>query len=605
MNRVGEPTETRDGEATRARRRRLPWLVALLALLPHLRGLANDFVYDDFRFVVENPGVQTLAKPWELVTSVERASAPADHDVWRPLRTLGLAVEHALFGKAAWGFHLVSLALALLLVRATIALASRLPGVPLGGALAIGLLFGLHPLTVESVAWISSQGDLLCAIGVVLTLLLARERPWLAVTAACLALLAKEAALPLVALLLLARIGCFGEALRARTSVVVATTVATLLFFVARQRVLGHDFSLGAAGVSQVEATLTHRVLQAGQCVVVAIERCFWPWPLSADYTNDPTSLGEPTREQAAVAIGLLAAACVASGWRSVRERGTVPLGSALFFLGLLPTCGLIVAMKSATAERFLLVPTLGLVLVVVGSLASAVTAAARSSALRVASLALVVVALAESAVTWRRTGDFRDTASLWSAEMRVHPGSIQAWLGLAQTAEERGDFKEARHHLLAIVDATFPGDARGVTALFELGRLDFDEQRDADGARWMERCRKEIAARDRVDDLEPQVHLCYVALGNFLRATNGPDAAEAALQEGVARFGRLPRLLEGLGLVREARGDRAGAADLYREALRRSDPAGESPTLRHHLDAVTSPSGRRDATPPQVPAAR
>src|SRR5205085_4171483 len=112
----------------------------------------------------------------------------------------------------------------------------------------------------ESVAWVSSQCDLLAAIFVVTALVLARERPAWAIAATVFALLSKESALPLVGLLLLARLGCFGETLRTRRSVVVASAIATLLYMGARQTVLSHGFSLTRAGLSQVDATLAQRL---------------------------------------------------------------------------------------------------------------------------------------------------------------------------------------------------------------------------------------------------------------------------------------------------------------------------------------------------------
>jgi len=239
-------------------------------LLPHLRGIGGGFVYDDFRFVAENPGVHSLARPAEFFTSQDRMSLPADHDIWRPLRTLLFAVEWRLFGNHPAGFHAVSLLLFLLIVRGIVALALRLPGVELEAALAAGLLFGLHPLAVESVAWISSQGDLLAAAFILVSLLAAARRPWLALLFAALALLSKELALPLAAALFLAAYW-WKEAVRLRLWLALATAALTVAYLAARQHVLTRSFGLTASKLGQIDAPLSTHLLQCTQNIVTTL----------------------------------------------------------------------------------------------------------------------------------------------------------------------------------------------------------------------------------------------------------------------------------------------------------------------------------------------
>jgi hypothetical protein len=577
-------------------RGRLAWGVALLALLPHLVGLRGGFVYDDFRFFAENPGVQTLARPVELVADVARASVPPDHDIWRPLRTLLFAVEHALFGASAAGWHAVSLLLHLLLVRGVIALAERLPGMAGGRALAAGLLFGLHPLTVESVAWVSSQGDLLAALGVVVCLAFGGERPLVAGVAALLALLAKESALPLVAALLVAR-RSFVEGARPRGPLIVAVALVTVAYLLARQHVLARGFDLTGGGLGQRDSGIAAKLLQGCQNVRLTLQRFVWPWPLSVDY--DHRLVGEPGARD--VAVALLALGGIGGAlarFRGFRERAGAPLLLALLFW--LPTSGLAVALKSPTAERFLLLPCAMLALAVVAAppVAAAVTAPSPSlaparSRRRLALPAVVAAALALGSVAFARTLDFRSDEELWRRELEFHPASLQARLGLLNAASERGDRAAERELAESIVAGAPPGDARRITALFELGRLDVessDEAESARGAACLEQCRREILARGRVDDLSPSLHLAWVALANWRGSRFGAADAESVAREGLGRFGRRARLLEALGVARERQLDAAGAEALYREALALE----ESASLRHRRARALIQLGRK-----------
>ena len=588
-------------------RRRWFWGAALLALLVHLRGLANGFVYDDFRFVVENDGVHTLARPWEFFTRLERMSLPADHDIWRPLRTLLFALEHAVFGDAAWGYHAVSLLLFLLLVRGTAELAARLidsesrRGAPLVAAGA-ALLFGVHPLTVESVAWVSSQGDLLAALLVVTALLCAKQRPGLAFAATAGALLAKESALPLV--VLFGALTVTGpEALRPerRTAwrLTGAVALLTVAFLLIRQRVIGHSLDFSAGGFSQREAALGERLLQACQCLALTLERAVWPRPLSIDY--DATLLGMPGTSDVVLTVAAIGALL----WLVVRRRrmerretsnttsdsaSALSFGAALLFL--LPTSGLLVAMKSPSAERFLLLPLLFLVL---GSAVEVAEVVQRNQRMqRLAGAIAVALSVAFSPLTIGRTGDFADDPTLWRAELAVHPASIQANFGLLHAAAESmapGDRAVIAGHARAVIEATPPGDPRRLAALFRLGEAAFDAGDRTVGTAAMEQARAEITARGHSDDLDPALHLLYVALGNVLRVEQGPAAIEALADEGVARFGRQPRLLELLGVARDQQGASAEAETLYQEALAAGPP---SPSLCHHLALALDHLGRR-----------
>lgn len=84
--------------------------VALAGVLVHVSTLSAGFVYDDHRFVEVNSKVRSI-DPLLFFSDASSASASQgiQPDVYRPLRTLSYAIDHALFGLRPWGWHLVNL----------------------------------------------------------------------------------------------------------------------------------------------------------------------------------------------------------------------------------------------------------------------------------------------------------------------------------------------------------------------------------------------------------------------------------------------------------------------------------------------------------------
>lgn len=153
-------------------------LAAVLAVvaLVYARALAGELVYDDLLLVARNPALAS----WENLSA---AFGGAHWDFvepdqaqrvgyWRPLALVALYVGRMLGDGAPTGFHAVSLVLHLAATATVFALARRLLGNrTLLGPAAAALLFGLHPVHVEAVAWISAVNDPLAGLFTLLSLL--------------------------------------------------------------------------------------------------------------------------------------------------------------------------------------------------------------------------------------------------------------------------------------------------------------------------------------------------------------------------------------------------------------------------------------------------
>lgn len=418
-------------------------LLLLLTLGVHARGLSGGFVYDDHRFVEHNTALSPI-RPWAYLVDPATASAASGDgitaDIYRPLRTLLFAVERALFGLWAPGWH----ALSLLLHAGVVALLYRLL-VRFLGAVSLGPWLGaaivaVHPATVESVAWVSSQGDLLAWL-----LLLAafevlarpgRVRTLCGALLTGLACLAKESALVAPVLLVLrdhALPG--GEAPPARTT---WSRAALLALVVAGYLALRVSVLPGLAQVPHPEGSPWASL--RGFLLALSWYAGALLWPTGFRLETDllvPLSWGDPS---VVLGAGLLLT-LLASGWVSVRRgRGAVLAWcawGALVALG--PVSQVLVPLKSLAAERFLypLLPCLA------AGLALGVQALERRWG-RPAGLAPALLLVPLIWVTLARTAAWSDEESLWTAVRRDRPSNGRAYHGLGEALFAKGRFGEA-----------------------------------------------------------------------------------------------------------------------------------------------------------------
>ena len=141
-------------------------LLAIIVAVAFGRSLGHNFVnYDDGEYVYENPHITnglTLGGIWWAFTHVHAAN-------WHPLTTISHMLDCQIYGLHPWGHHLTNI-----LLHATAAillfLALRKLTLSLWPSAFVAALFAIHPLRVESVAWISERKDVLSGVFFMLTL---------------------------------------------------------------------------------------------------------------------------------------------------------------------------------------------------------------------------------------------------------------------------------------------------------------------------------------------------------------------------------------------------------------------------------------------------
>jgi protein O-mannosyl-transferase len=451
----------------------LALLVATCAVYAPVRRF--EFVnYDDPEMVYANPhvrqGITASGIAWAL-TSVDAAN-------WFPVTRLSHMLDAQLFGLGSGWPHAVNVLLHALAAMALFAFLDRATHAR-GPAALVALLFALHPLHVESVAWVSERKDVLSALFWFLVLwayVRYTERPslgrYLAVTAwFVLGLMAKPmiVTLPLVLLLLdfwpLRRAipGKLNTALlREKIPLFVLSAVASVATYLV-QRHSGAVETLAAF-------PLGLRIENALVSCCTYIAKMFWPSGLAVFY---PYPAAVPLW-QAALAAAALAAvtAVVLWAWR----RAPYLAAGWFWYLGtLLPVIGLVQVGAQARADRYTYVPMIGLTIALAWGAADLLRRASWAHP-RVQMALAAAVALACVPATWAQAAYWRNSETLFRRALAVTSGNYVAEHNLGSyLMNVPGRLPEAIAHLEASL-RIHPESARAHTdlgtALSRAGRL-------------------------------------------------------------------------------------------------------------------------------------
>jgi tetratricopeptide (TPR) repeat protein len=614
-------------------------LVALATFAAYGRTLGRDygFVFDDWKIIVENEAIRDLRNVPRILASAFERVPIADRPNWldpgyRPVRMISHALEYRLFGLDPRGFRLVNIlihvanalfvwSIARALLRPHDVCALTAP------AFFVALLFALHPLATEAVAYISGRRDVLFTFFYLAGLrvfLWARERPerWQAPAIVALFLFAlgsKEMAVsfPLACLGLdLALGGGAGARARALLHAFLFAIGALAAVFTA---VLKNPGSLAGEPVERLGGSLGASALTMARVIWHDLGLVLFPRTLTADYSFDafPASRGlfdPPTSVLGVAALGLVALALILAwraGWRREAFFG------AFFFVSLGPVSQLIVPHPEPIAERHLYLPAIFLFLLA-ADLAGRVRAP--RGALRALAAALLVAAGLRTAV---RNQDWKNDETIFRAAVEAYPRCARANLALAdalldakpprtrealefldrcvEILEESGALSWSTRRGGVLVQALFErGTARTEIGLYEEAIRDFDRVLAEAGGRadYLHVRLNRAAALRGKGDLDG-ARLDYEAV---LAAA---DAAGAGAPPAKLESVRAAALVQ-LGTIERDRGALDSALARFREAAERlaaARLAGE-PTARYLMAEVYARRGEVAAAKEALEAA-
>jgi len=547
-------------------------VVGVAALATYIMTVGYDFAFDDYAVI-------PVGWQFGTVGAREVVHAPVRADTvvlpyFRPAVALSYWLDGYLWHGNPGGFHLTNLLLHATVSVLVLAIARRL--LPAGpGPLVAGLLFAVHPIHVEAVAWIQGRVDLLSAAGVLVALvvgLAGEERAgkrkllyWAAsATVFFFALLAKEVA---VVMPLLLAVVLVGQPDRGRWSrlrdngVLFAILGMTFVLYLGLRTAALGTTALGLAG----GPPLADRVLLALRVIPVYVHLLVWPVSLNPKHAVAPPS----GFLDGAVLLG--AALVMLAGAIGVVLGRRVPgIGSGLAWLALawLPMSNLVPIAAFVVAERYLYLPSAGFCIAVGGVTAALPMAEGRRRAALTVGVLALTVTLAGLSVAHAEL--WRNPLTFYEGLVLRNPNSALAHSGLGAVYLDLGDEARAEERFRKAVEL-HPGHTG---ALNNLGIL---AQRRGNLAEARRLYRKALVAR-------PYQAEVWNNLGTVSEIEGDLTGAIAAYTQAVRLDPETPRFLANLAGALSAQGQRDEAKALLERAVA-LDPT--SPQWREALQAL------------------
>jgi tetratricopeptide (TPR) repeat protein len=598
--------------------------VAAVVLAVHWPVLsAQALSFDDGQFLTNNPLVRhpSWTSAGRFLAEVLEPSTVEGY--YLPLSMISLMLDCAAGGRPdnLAPFHRTSLALHAANTVLVIVLLYGLFGRPWPAAMA-GLLLGVHPLTVEPVAWVGERKTLLAAFFALWCLILyvrhARRggRGSYAASLVCyvLAVMSKPTALPLPVVLLLMDFWPLGwldrslalpgrgwigrrELLNKLPFVAVAISFA-VISFISHGRTAGFLPS-GRRSVLDTAVTMAY-------LMVFYLGKIVWPTNLTSVYAlPEPFALSNPAVLGGVIGTGVLVGALLLS----LRRTRALLTGSLIFFAAMLPTLGLVRYSWITASDKYVYLPAVGLLLILAWLLDRAWATRVPVRAVLAVVLLLAVGAEANAARGYLEC--WRDTETLFRRMVRLAPNAHMPHYDLGHCLQSQGRLAEAESEYraairiqpehadshnnlgLVLVNTGRPDEAvehyraalrarpRHPAVLVNLGTVLGDTGR-LDEA--IERFRQAVDAVPR----DPRAHN---GLGTVLYRQGRFDDAVTAYRKALDIDPRHLPALKNLGLALVALGRNAQAVDTYREAIR-LDPS--DPYLHNNCGVALNRLGRR-----------
>lgn len=494
--------------------RRSMWVVAaavaVVTFLVYLPALPNDLVdWDDPEYVFKNPHIRSFGLRFFKWAFFEFYAAN-----WHPLTWIAHAADYAVWGDNPLGHHLSNTVLhavnSFLVVAVTwhilrVAKATSAPDpspssagpvlkgtreTVIGAGLA-GLLFGVHPVHVESVAWISERKDLLCGLfflSSVLSYCRYAVRPRqegtglmpplvLSFIFFVLALMSKPMAvtLPLVLLILdwhpferFASVDSCRRAILEKIPFVVLSGLSSVITVLAQK-------SGGAMKMTDV-VPFGSRMLVAINAFSLYILKMLFPIGLGPFYPYPLQETISMISPRYILSLALLAA-MVALPFICFRIKRIWLSTWGYFMVTLLPVIGIIQVGSQSMADRYLYLPSIGPFLLVGAVAARSLTGLeANRSGKSCVIAASAAIGIAAISATVMQIGIWRNGVVLWSHVVRQMPGLSRGYQNRSVAYERKGDLPRALEDLNTALSLT-PRDAtiyhnRGV-AFARAGQFD------------------------------------------------------------------------------------------------------------------------------------
>lgn len=437
----------------------LPVFIAVVTCVVYLKALHNDFVlWDDDRFVYENPHIRSFD-----LSFFKWAFTDVSEHFWQPFTWISIAFDYLIWGLNPFGFHLTNVLLhggntflVVVLTRRLLETKELLAGggvnaaadrhsllIPAG---VTGLLFGIHPLHVESAAFVTARNDMIATLFLLVSLL-----SYVSYAASCQAAgLRRAVRTPLVSREYLYVTLFFVLALASKPTVVILPAILIILdwypFGIIRSRAdllrsvcnklplisLSAAVSLltlllhkSGGGMAKLEmVSFSTRLLLAAKSLVIYLVKMVIPYHLIPYYPMPgEVSLLEGEYLLAVVLVCLITSGC----FLAAKKQRLFMAVWAIYVVTLLPVIGIVSVRNVAMADRYTYFSCLGPFLLIGLGAAwlwqrSAALGGRRQVARTILIAMAVVVAASLSILTLRQISIWRNTITLWSHVIEAGP---------------------------------------------------------------------------------------------------------------------------------------------------------------------------------------
>jgi len=527
----------------------------------------DDNGYVEFNDHVQH-GINAETVRWAFTTFTESN--------WHPLTWLSHALDCQIYGiKNPGGHHVTGLIFHLLNVLLVFFLLSRMTGFPWRSAF-VAALFAIHPLHVESVAWVAERKDVLSTFFWLLTMLAYvhyAEKPKagryiLVVCLFALGLMAKPmlVSLPLVLLIMdYWPLGRFktaspGKLVLEKAPLLVMTLASCAVTFIAQLPKAVAPLERFGVGV---------RVANAIVAYATYLKKMVWPTDLSAFYSHPGKTLPTEVLIGSAALLIVLSAAVAVFG----RKRPYITAGWLWYVITLVPVIGLVQVGNQAMADRYTYVPLLGIFIIIAWGIpdlfprseTAGVSRQARRSANRQGSQATaplrldlaipaVVICAILMAVTYTQVGYWKDTGTLFAHTISIFPKDASAHILVAQEFDGKDMRDEAIEEYRKALDIT----PKNADAQFNLGVLLAKQKQPAEAV-------EHFQAALRINPNHAKAH-SY--LGNLLTTAGQLDQAAHHLNEAIRLDPNNPQPYCYMGLLMHHMNRIRDSDSYYRKAI-------------------------------------
>jgi len=478
---------------------------------------------DDDAYITRNPHVATGLTAENMAWAFSMYAAN-----WHPLTWLSLMLDAELWGLNAGAFHLTNAALHTLNALLLYAILRQWTGA-VGRATFVAALFAVHPLHVESVAWISERKDTLSTLFGFLALLFygqyarTSRRTWYAAAAAALvcSLLSKQmlVTFPFLVLLLdywplnrlsapegTARIAAWRCLVLEKAPLILIAILFCIIAAIAQER--------GKAVKSLETYSILVRIENAILSCALYLKNTVWPADLAMYYPHPGTAISLP----AVIGATLLLAALTAVAVTQWKKQPWLGVGWFWFLGTLMPVIGLVQIGDQQMADRYTYIPLVGIFMAVAWGVPRVMEGDfAKRYVLPIAATAVVVMS---AVLAWNQTRYWRDDVTLLDRTIAVTTDNAFARDNLGVVLFNKGSIAAAARQFEMAVQI----QPKKSTAQFNLGRAYF----------MLNQPEKAAASLEQAVELQPADGLAHYYLGRIAKNAGDWNRAERHLYQSV-----------------------------------------------------------------------